>query len=95
MQVRVDIVGHARDIFDRPSYLFNVKPGMTAKGLFGELAKHASPDFGGEIYDLKSGRVNEHIAVFVNSRELRSLDGPGTKLKDGDVITILPPMAGG
>ena len=88
-------MGHARDIFDRPSYLFNVRPGMKARGLPGELAMHASQDFGGEIYDLKSGRVNEHIAVFINSRELRSLDGPDTKLKDGDVITILPPMAGG
>jgi molybdopterin synthase sulfur carrier subunit len=47
------------------------------------------------IYDAGSGRVNEHIAVFVNSREIRSLDGPDTKLEDGDVITILPPMAGG
>ncbi len=45
--------------------------------------------------EIKSGRMNEHIAAFVNSREIRSLEGLDTKLKDGDIITILPPMAGG
>ncbi len=93
--IRVDIVGHARDLFDRPSRSFDYKPGMTVRSLFKELSKHSGPGFSREIYDLKSGRMNEHIAVFVNSREIRSLEGPDTKLKDGDAITILPPMAGG
>ena len=31
----------------------------------------------------------------MNAREARSLRGPDTALKTGDVITIMPPMAGG
>lgn len=95
MPVWVNVIGHARDVFDRPSYVFGVKPGMTVRDLFQELSRHASPDFGKAIYDINNDLMNEHIAVFVNSREIRSLDGPDTKLKDGDVITIFPPMAGG
>ncbi len=95
MTVRVDIVGYARDIFDRPSYLLEARPGMTVRDLFKVLSEHSGTNFDREIYDLKSGRMNEHIAAFVNSREIRSLEGLDTKLKDGDVITILPPMAGG
>jgi molybdopterin synthase sulfur carrier subunit len=95
MPVRADIVGYARGLFDRPSYHFNVKPGMTVRDLLKELSGHASPDFSHAIYDVRSDRLNEHIVIFVNSREIRALEGPDTKLKDGDVITILPPMAGG
>jgi molybdopterin converting factor small subunit len=39
--------------------------------------------------------MNEYLAVFVNSRDARSLEGPDTVLTAGDVVTILPPMAGG
>jgi molybdopterin synthase sulfur carrier subunit len=95
MPVRVDIVGNARDIFDRPSYLFDVKPGMTARDIFKELSRHSSSEYHKKIYDTASGMMNEHVAVFINSKEIRFLNGPDTKLKDGDVITILPPMAGG
>lgn len=91
----VDVVGYARSLFDRPSYEFDVKPGMTVRGIFEELSRHSGPGFDRMIYDAATGRMNEHIAVFVNSREVRSLQGLDTELKDGDVITILPPMAGG
>ncbi|HTX44173.1 MAG TPA: MoaD/ThiS family protein [Methanocella sp.] len=93
--LKVNIVGEAGDLFDRPSYSFDVKPGMTVRDIFVELSRFSRPEYSARIYDAALGRMNEHIAVFVNSREIRSLDGPDTKLKDGDVITVLPPMAGG
>lgn len=95
MPVKVDIVGHARDLFDHPVYLFDARHGMTVRDVFKELSKRSIPGHGDKLYDAATGRVNEHFAVFVNSREIRSLDGPETRLKEGDVITILPPMAGG
>jgi molybdopterin synthase sulfur carrier subunit len=95
MAVCVDIVGYARSLFDRPRYSFEARQGFTLKSLMEELSKLARPDFRKRIYDAASGRMNEHIAVFINSREARSLRGLDTELKDGDVVTILPPMAGG
>lgn len=95
MPIRVEIVGYARSLFSRPIFSFEAKPGFTLKTLFDELSTLASPDFKRRIYDISTGRVNEHIAVFVNAREARSLQGLDTRLKDGDVVTILPPMAGG
>jgi sulfur-carrier protein len=95
MPVRVDIVGYVRAIFDRPFFDIELRPGMTVRDLFTELSRHAGPDFGIKIFDVSRGMINEHIAVFVNSKEIRSLEGPDTRLKEGDVVTILPPMAGG
>jgi sulfur-carrier protein len=93
--ISVRIVGHARGLFDSPSYTFDVTPGMTIRDLLAMLSGHAGEDFSKAIYDVKSGKMNEYIAVFVNSKEVRAMDGLDTKLKDGDVVTVLPPMAGG
>ncbi|HTY91926.1 MAG TPA: MoaD/ThiS family protein [Methanocella sp.] len=95
MPVCVDIIGHARSLFGCSRYAFEAKPGFTLKGLMEELSKLARPDFRKSIYDVATGKMNEHIAVFVNAREARSLKGLDTELRDGDVVTILPPMAGG
>ena len=95
MAVTVVLVGAARELFGRPSYTVDLKPGMTIRGLFEELSRSSGPGFEGKIYDVHNGRMNEHIVVFINSREIRSLEGLDTRLKEGDVITILPPMAGG
>lgn len=93
--VRVNIVGYARDLFDRTRYDLELTPSMTVRELFRELSKHAKPDFGRAVYDAGKDTMNEHIAVFINSKEVRSLEGLDTALKAGDVVTILPPMAGG
>ena len=95
MSVTVDIVGYARSLFSRPHYTFDAKPGLTLKGVMEQLSEFAGPNFGKRIYDVATGSLNEHIAVFVNAREARSLKGLDTALNDGDVVTILPPMAGG
>lgn len=95
MSVIVDIVGHASDLFSRPHYTFDAKPGLTLKGVLEKLSEFAGSDFPKRIYDTATGSMNEHIVIFVNAREARSLRGPDTVLNDGDVVTIMPPMAGG
>lgn len=35
------------------------------------------------------------VGVFVNGRNMRQLDGLDTRLVDGDVIKLVPPISGG
>jgi len=35
------------------------------------------------------------VGIFVNGQNMRSLGGLDAKLKDGDVIKLMPPIAGG
>jgi sulfur-carrier protein len=43
----------------------------------------------------ETGTVRRHLNVFVNSDNVRDLDGVDTALKPGDVLTILPAVSGG
>jgi molybdopterin converting factor small subunit len=43
----------------------------------------------------ETGKVRRHLNVFVNSDNVRDLDGVDTTLTGGDVVTILPAVSGG
>ncbi len=94
-KISVNIVGSAATVFNRKSFEVDARPGMTLRDLLAGLAAGAGPDYGAKAYDPATGRVNEHLVVFVNAREARMLRGPDTALQPGDVVTIMPPMAGG
>ncbi len=41
------------------------------------------------------GKLRRFINVYVNEEDIRFLEGPDTRLKDGDDISIIPAIAGG
>jgi molybdopterin converting factor small subunit len=43
----------------------------------------------------ETGSVRRHLNVFVNSDNIRDLDGVDTALSAGDVVTFLPAVSGG
>lgn len=51
----------------------------------GVLARVLSPE----------GELRQFVNVFVGDRNIRSLDGLATPLSEGDVIVIVPAVAGG
>jgi molybdopterin synthase sulfur carrier subunit len=43
----------------------------------------------------ETGALRRHLNVFVNSDNVRDLNGMDTTLAPGDVVTILPAVSGG
>jgi len=43
----------------------------------------------------ETGALRRHLNVFVNSDNIRDLDGVDTNLAPGDVVTFLPAVSGG
>ena len=43
----------------------------------------------------ETGKVRRHLNVFVNTENVRDLDGVDTPLTAGDVVTFLPAVSGG
>jgi sulfur-carrier protein len=67
--------------------------GATLADLFADLdARH--PGLRAGLVD-DSGALHRFVNVYVNDEDVRFLGAAGTPLSDGDVVTILPAVAGG
>jgi len=88
-----------------------VKFFTTLRELFGAEEKEIELENGSDILDLlnilcdssrrrqtifdNSGKPKTYIQILKNRRPIQSLDGIHTKLGEGDVVGILPPVFGG
>lgn len=90
--IRVRLTAQLKDWTGGRSELDLDSPG-NLRGVFREL-KAAFPGIDQRILD-DQGRLRDHVNVFVNNENSRDLDGEETRLRDGDVIVILPSVAGG
>lgn len=52
------------------------------------------PSLGGQLLS-EDGSLHRFVNVYVNDDDVRYLDGLGTRVADGDVVSILPAVAGG
>lgn len=62
-----------------------------------ELIDNLEKDYPGlktRLYD-KQGQLRRFVNVYVNDEDIRFLKGPETELKDGDIVSIVPAIAGG
>jgi molybdopterin synthase sulfur carrier subunit len=65
----------------------------TVRGALEELERSQSALYR-NICD-ETGTVRRHLNVFVNSDNMRDLDGVDTTLTAGDEVTIVPAVSGG
>src|ERR1700689_4447436 len=63
--------------------------GEVLKGLVRAHPETQSQLFGAD------GELNRYVNVYVNDEDVRVLDGLETAVGEGDVLVILPAMAGG
>lgn len=43
----------------------------------------------------ETGEIRKFVNFFVNDEDIRFLQGKDTQLKDGDIVAIIPAIAGG
>jgi molybdopterin converting factor small subunit len=55
----------------------------------------ANTEFERAIIDPNSGKIGPHIIVLVNNREINVLQGLETKIRNHDVLTLVPVAHGG
>jgi MoaD family protein len=67
--------------------------GSTVSELFAELEARY-PGVAEQLVD-ESGALRKYVNVYRNDDDIRYLDQLDTKLTDGDVVSILPAVAGG
>ena len=67
--------------------------GATVADVFAELVGRY-PGLDGQLVD-DGGSIHKFVNVYRNDDDVRYLDQLDTKLSDGDVVSILPAVAGG
>jgi molybdopterin converting factor small subunit len=67
--------------------------GATVGEVFGELTSRY-PGLAGQLVDDEGG-LHKFVNVYCNDDDIRYLEQLDTKVTDGDVISILPAVAGG
>ena len=68
---------------------------ITVKRLLESLVRRYGKEFKEYVFDPVSNYVRGHLQLLVNGRNIASLSGLDTRLEDGDVFAIIPPVGGG
>ena len=97
MQVSVRFFTSLRELTGKREETLKFRDGetVTVDKVLKRLAKRYGKSFVEYVYDSKSGEVKGFLQFLVNGRSASTLDGLDTKLADGDVLAIIPPVGGG
>ncbi len=93
MRVQVKFLATIRGITGEPSTELFCNPRDTAGILMQKLVKKYGQRF--EQVTMDGINLKPRIKIIINGRDIDYLNGLDTQLKDGDVIVIIPPIAGG
>ena len=63
--------------------------------LFDKLARRCGNNFVRQLYSQKEHKIRETVAIMVNGKRVDLHHGLKSPLKDGDVVAIFLPVAGG
>lgn len=66
--------------------------GATVEAVLADLVRQ-HPALGAKLFD--SGKLRPYVNVFVNDEDVRYLDDLATPVKDGEVVALIPAVAGG
>lgn len=80
-----------RDIFGTKAMEVTVKPGTTIEELLGLVCN--TEERRGKIFG--NGKLKPYVIILKNGRHIQHLDGLETELKEGDKVSLFPPIAGG
>jgi molybdopterin converting factor small subunit len=90
--IRVHLTGQLRDLTHGAAQV-EVDSAEDLRGMVAELDSKY-PGIGQRILDDQE-KIRPHVNVFVNSENSRELQREKTKLKDKDIVHILPAVSGG
>jgi len=85
-----EITGKREETMD-----FSSKTTVTVDTVVKKLAKRYGKDFLEYVYDGKTGEIKSFLQFLINGRSASTLNGVYTKLSNGDVLAIIPPVGGG
>jgi molybdopterin synthase sulfur carrier subunit len=68
---------------------------VTVNSVLKRLSERYGKGFVEYVFDDKTGEVKGFLQFLINGRSASTLNGLDTKLRNGDVLAIIPPVGGG
>lgn len=93
VKVRVRYFTTLRELAETPEERIRLKNRATLSDLIEVIASKYGKEAQNYLY--KKGKIDPSIYFLINGKNSRILSGLKTKLKDGDIIAIIPPIGGG
>ncbi|MGC8817484.1 MAG: MoaD family protein [Candidatus Hadarchaeum sp.] len=93
MKVKVKFIGAFRDAAGVKEA--EIEGVTNIDSLFKALVKRFGEKLKEEMFDPKTNRLLDWVFVSLNGKTIRLPEDLDTSLKDGDVVVIYPPLAGG
>ena len=94
MKVEVKFFTYLREITGKKVDEIQLQNIVTVDELVTLLSEKYGKNFRDYIYN-KKGEVQEFLSFLVNGKNINIMQGLDTKLEEGNVIAILPPIGGG
>lgn len=96
LKVKVEYVGHIRNIIGSAhEEEVEIKEKATIADLLTLLSEKYGEPFKKAIYQSGGADVKSNYIITVNGYLLNQLNGVETKLKNGDLVALLPIVSGG
>lgn len=95
VRVKVQYLGPVRVVVNKREEEVELSLKATVYELLRKLSNAYGKAFEGEVFEDDGGNIRDGVIVTVNGTATGQLDGMGTRLKLGDVVTLLPLFAGG
>jgi len=94
MEILIRYFTILRNITGTREERIDAKEGSTVENVLKDLGKRYGKEFERYIF---SGREHRGLKLlfFVDGRNIEGSDGFKTKLRDGSILAIMPPVAGG
>ena len=92
MEVR--LFANLREFAGQRAVVEEAPSGASVGEVLQKICERFGAKFRQQIMD-KRGQPNENVKVLLNGHNIVFLNGTETRLKDGDVIAIFPPVGGG
>ncbi|NIM45962.1 MAG: MoaD family protein [Nitrososphaeria archaeon] len=89
MKVLVRFYANLREFMGKKTLELEVEEGTTFEGLLNQI-----PELRRKLV-AEDGRLQDNVSSLINGRNIRFLNGLKTEIKDGDIVAMFSPAAGG
>ena len=94
MKIEIKFFTALREITSKKVEKLELQENITIDELIILLSNKFGKKFKEYVYN-KNGKIQDFLSFLINGKNINTLQGLTTKLQEGDVVAILPPVGGG